>query len=63
MKEYTIEILASVKENPGDFKNREIDNRTKEKTKKNDFDNIKGVIDELMKQNMLSPEEKPFEYL
>ena len=63
LKEKTIEILASVKEDPGDFKNREINTRMKEKTTKKDFNNINGVIDELMKQNMFSPEEKPFEYL
>ena len=40
-----------------------IDTRTKEKLKSDDLRNINSAVEELMKQNSMSPENDPFNYL
>ena len=40
-----------------------IDTRTKEKLKSEDLRNINSAVEELMKQNSMSPENDPFNYL
>ena len=42
---------------------RKIDTRTKEKPKSDDLRNINSAVEELMKQNSMSPENDPFNYL
>ena len=61
--ESSAQILVSIKSNPGDLTNREIDTRTKKRPTGEDIENIDKVIDELMKQNMINPSENPFSYL
>ena len=42
---------------------RKIDTRTKEKPKSDDLRNMNSAVEELMKQNSMSPENDPFNYL
>ena len=57
------EILSSINSNEGDYANRKVDTRTKEKPSSKDRQDINIVVEELIKQNHLSPEDDPFNYL
>jgi len=57
------DILSSIQTNQGDFTMRKIDTRTKKKPKSDDLQNINSAVEELMKQNSMSPENDPFNYL
>ncbi|PFX33106.1 Retrovirus-related Pol polyprotein from type-1 retrotransposable element R2 [Stylophora pistillata] len=48
---------------PGNYENREIDTRTKEKPTKKDSENINIALNEIINQHNVSPTEDPFIYL
>ena len=55
-------VLAQVNAQEGEFTNREINMRIKEKPTNNDLDNINKAIVELMKQYNISLTENPFSH-
>ena len=55
-------VLARVNMQEGEFIDREIDTRIKEKPTNNDLVNINRAIVELMQQHHISPTENPFSY-
>ena len=55
-------VLARVNTQEGEFVNREIDTRIKEKPTNNDPDKITKAIVEQMKHHYISPTENPFSY-
>ena len=55
-------VLARVNTQEGEFINREIDTRIKEKPTNNKLGNINKAIVELMQQHHISPTENPFSY-
>ena len=55
-------VLARVNAQEGEFINREIDTRIKEKPTNNDLGNINKAIVELMQQHHISQTENPFSY-
>ena len=60
--EGTALVLARVNMQEGEFIDREIDTRIKEKPTNNDLVNINRAIVELMQQHHISPTENPFSY-
>ena len=61
--ESSAHIYTEIHPCEGDFSNRTIDTRTKEKPTKGDLEKINKVIDELMKQCRIFPLDHPFSYL
>ena len=55
-------VLAQVNTQEGEFINREIDTRLKEKPTNKDLGSINKAIVELMQQHHISPTENPFSY-
>ena len=56
-------IFARVNTQPGEFGERDIDTRIKERPTKGDLNNINLAIIKLMEQHQVSPRENPFSYL
>ena len=56
-------IFARVNTQQGEFGEREIDTRIKERPTKGDLNNINLIIIKLMEQHQVSPRENPFSYL
>lgn len=56
-------IFARVNTQQGEFGEREIDTRIKERPTKSDLNNINLSIIKLMEQHQVSPRENPFSYL
>lgn len=60
-------VFASVTADPGDFSNRLLDSRTKERPTNQDIININAAIEQLMKQNdvnnALYPAQNPFVFI
>ena len=63
MLEKATQLSASVNSDLGEYKSRQIDTRTKEKRTGYDLKNINKTVEELMRQNVISPVENPFGYL
>ena len=61
--EKATQLSASVNSDPGEYKSRQIDTRTKEKPTGYDLKNINKTVEELMRQNVISLVENPFGYL
>ena len=61
--EKATQLFASVNSYPGDYKSPQIDTRTKEKPSGNDLENINKTVEELIRQNVISPVENPLGYL
>lgn len=62
MLDKATQLFASVNSDPGEYKSRQIDTRTKEKPG-NDLENINKTVEELMRQIIISPVENQFGYL
>ena len=56
-------ILLSISNTQGDFTERHVDTRTKERPTRSDLKSINKVITTLMSQSELSPGGDPFQYL
>ena len=54
------QLFVLVNSDPSEYKSRQIDTRTKEKPSGNDLENINKTVEELMRQNVISPVENPW---
>ena len=61
--EKSSQMFERVYNQPGNYENREIDTRTKEKPTKRDIENINTAVNEIINQHITSPAGDPFIFL